>query len=124
MTVTLETAVRRAYLPALRQSGKLGEIIAMQAEAVNREYDNEEKIGKTCKGLPSDTLNFQHDPLCCAVALGWNEGVKIKEIPLWFEIKAGELKETVDNSGKFTRVVTEIDGEKFNKFWFHLLTAR
>ena len=36
----------------------------------------------------------------------------------------GELKETVDDSGKSTRVVKEIDGEKFNEFWFRLLTAR
>ncbi len=81
MTVTVETAIRRAYLPKLRQSGKLGEILAMQAEAANKEYSNEEKIGKKCKGLPDDILNFQHDPLACAVALGWN-GVTIEEIPL------------------------------------------
>src|SRR5262245_32936599 len=73
LSVTVETAIRRAYLPALRQSGKLGEIIARQAEAVNNEYDNEGKIGETSTRLPADILNFQHDPLACAIALGWRE---------------------------------------------------
>jgi inosine-uridine nucleoside N-ribohydrolase len=122
MTVSVETAIRRAYLPKLRQSGKLGEILAMQAEAANKEYSNEEKIGKTCKGLPSDILNFQHDPLACAVALGWN-GVTIEEVPLKFEIKDNILHEIIRPEGKKTRVVTKVDGEKFNEFWLKTVTS-
>lgn len=122
LTVTVETAIRRAYLPALRQAGKLGEILAHQAEALNNEYNNEEKIGKTCKGLPSDILNFQHDALACAIALGWNDGVKIEEIPLSFEVKDSWLYEKIDKSGKPIRMVTQVDGDKFSEFWLKLVT--
>lgn len=121
ISVTVETALRRAYLPVLRQSGKLGEIMATQAEALNKEYDNEEKIGKTCKKLPEDILNFQHDALACAIALGWNEGVVIEEVALKLEIKDGWLYEKIENNGKLTKVVTRVNGDKFNEFWLNLV---
>jgi inosine-uridine nucleoside N-ribohydrolase len=122
MTVTVETAIRRAYLPELRQSGKLGEVLAMQAEAANKEYSNEEKIGKTCKGLPDDILNFQHDPLACAIALGWN-GVTIEELPLKFEIEDNQLHEIIHPNGKKTRVVTKVEREKFDELWLKAVTT-
>lgn len=122
LTVTVETAIRRAYLPALRKSGRLGEIMATQAEAINREYNNEEKFGKTCTGLPSDILNFQHDALACAIALGWNDGVVIEEVPLRLEIKESYLLEHIDDSGKSTKVVTKVNGNKFNEMWLNMVT--
>lgn len=123
LTVTVETALRRAYLPDLRKSGKLGEVIATQVEAINRHWNNEEKYGKTCRGLPSDILNFQHDPLACAIALGWNESVKVEEVPLKLEVKDSWLVENIDRAGRLTRVVTQIDGSKFNQFWLDLVTS-
>jgi len=122
ISATVETAIKRAYLPKLRQSGKLGELLALQAEAENNSAHNEEKYGKTCKGLPEDILNFQHDPLACAVALGW-DGVKIEEVPLMFEIKDGWLHEVIDKRGKKTRVITKVEGERFNEFWFKTVTT-
>lgn len=122
LTVTIETAIRRAYLPSLRQSGELGEIMAIQAEAINREYNNEVKFGDTCKGLPSDILNFQHDALACAIALGWNDGVEIQEVPLRFEVKDSYLHEIIGNSGKPTKVVIRVNGDRFNEFWFNIVT--
>lgn len=123
LSVTVETAIRRAYLPALKQSGKLGEIIATQAEALDREYNNEGKYGSTCKGLPQDILNFQHDPLACAVALGWNESVVIEEVPLKLEIKNRWLYEKIDVNGRPTQVVTKINGNKFNEFWLNTVIS-
>jgi len=122
VSVTVETAIKRSYLPKLRQSGKLGEILALQAEAENNSAHNEEKYGKTCKGLPEDILNFQHDPLACAVALGW-DGVKINKVPLIFEIKDGWLHEVIDKEGKEIRVITQVEGKRFNEFWFKTVTA-
>lgn len=121
LSVTVQTAIRRAYLPKLREAGKLGEIMAHQAEALNKEYDNEGKIGKTCRNLPPDILNFQHDALACAIALGWSDGVKIKEVPLRFEIKDSYLHEIPDENGKPIKVVTKIDGNKFNEIWLDLI---
>ncbi len=123
LSVTVETALRRSHLPALRRAGPLGQLIARQAEAFSLEYDNEAAYGCTCAGLPDDIINFQHDPLACAIALGWNEGVEISEVPLKFEVRDGWLYETVDPEGKPTRVVTGVNGEKFNELWLRLVAA-
>lgn len=118
LSVTVETSLRRAYLAALRQSGQLAQLIARQAEAFAGDYNNEAQYGETCKGLPEDTINFQHDPLTSAIALGWNEGVEIYDIPLKVEIRDGWLYQRVDESGQPTKVVTRVNGGKFSEFWF------
>ena len=123
LTVTVETALRRAYLEDLRKAGALGALLVRQAEAHDTIYHNEEILGKICSGLPDDLLNFQHDPLACAVALGW-DGVKISTVPLTFEVKDGWLHEHVDNDGKPTQVVTEVDGNRFNEFWLRMVTGQ
>jgi purine nucleosidase len=119
LSVTVETWLRRAYLATLRRSGPLAQLIARQAEAFAKDENYEAQYGQTCTGLPQDTINFQHDPLTCAIALGWNEGVEISEIPLRSEIKDGRLWQRVDDSGKTTRVVTRVNGGKFSEFWFN-----
>jgi hypothetical protein len=55
--------------------------------------------------------------LACAIALGLNEGVEISEIPLKLVIRDGWLYEEIDAKGKATRVVTKIDGDRFNEVW-------
>lgn len=117
LTVTVETALRRAYLPTLRQARPLAQLIARQAEAFAVEYNNEATYGQTCSGLPDDIINFQHDPLACAIALGWDEGVEISELPLALEEKDSWLYERVAEGGKPTRVVTRVDGAAFSEFW-------
>jgi len=123
MTVTVETALRRAYLPRLRQSGELAALIARQAEAFAVDEDNENKIGKLCDGLPDDLINFQHDALACAIALGWQEGVVIEEIPISLEIQDNWLHETIDPAGKLARVITAVDGDAFSRFWLDVVCA-
>ncbi len=123
LSITVETALRRAYLPALRQAGPLARLIAHQAEAFASEYDYETQYGLTCARLPADIINWQHDPLACAIALGWNEGVEISELPLTFAIEDGWLVERVENSGKPTRVVTHVDGDAFSAFWLETVCA-
>ena len=117
VNVTVETALRRAYLKDLRRAGRLGQLIARQAEAFAIDEQNERKYGDICAGLPKDIINWQHDPLACAIAMGWNEGVKISEIPLKLEEEHGWLHEKINATGKPTKVVTKIDGSKFNEFW-------
>ncbi|HLE30164.1 MAG TPA: nucleoside hydrolase [Anaerolineales bacterium] len=124
LSVTVETSLRRAYLATLRQSGPLAQLIARQAEAFARDENIEARYGHTCRGLPEDTINFQHDPLACAIALGWKDGVEISEIPLTLEIKDGWLCERVDDSGKPTRVVTRVNGGKFNEFWLSTVVRK
>lgn len=120
LTVTGQTALRRAYLPGLRQAGKLGALVARQAEVCERMYDNAGKL-KSYSGLPADIVNFQHDPLACAVALGWHEGVSIETVPLRLEDRDGWLYEIPDPAGVPTRLVTTIDGAAFNEYWYNTL---
>ncbi|MGH3090121.1 MAG: nucleoside hydrolase, partial [Rubrobacteraceae bacterium] len=117
LSVTVETSLRKAYLETLRRSGPLTRLIARQAEAFARDEDMEARFGRTFEGLPEDIINFQHDALACAIALGWNEGVEISEVPLETGIEDGWLRQRVDESGKLTRVVTRVDGDAFNEFW-------
>ena len=124
ISVTAETALRRAYLDDLQASGALGQLIARQAEAFAEDEQNEMRYGKSYPGLPSDIINFQHDPLACAIALGWDEGVEIKEVPLILEEKDGWLTERVHPSGKSFQVVTKVDGPRFNEFWIRKITNR
>ncbi|HEX9386640.1 MAG TPA: nucleoside hydrolase [Anaerolineales bacterium] len=124
LSVTVETALRRSHLEDLRKSGKLGQLLARQAESFALDEQNEKKIGETCEGLPNDMINFLHDPLACAIALGWNEGVETEEVPLLLEEKHGWLHERIDPSGKLIRIVTQIDGPRFNEFWLNKLMNR
>jgi hypothetical protein len=108
----------------LQKAGPLGELLAQQAEAFAVDEHNEREIGEVYEGLPNDIINFLHDPLACAIALGWNDGLQIEEIPLLLEEKEGWLHERIDPSGKPTRVVTQIDGAHFNSFWLDKITNR
>jgi purine nucleosidase len=123
LTVTVETALRRAYLDALRAAGPLCQLIARQAVEFAIDEKNEERIGATCPALPADIINFQHDPLACAAALGWTEGLEIVELPLRISEEAGLLVERIDPSGRPMRVVTSVDGPRFNQFWLERVTA-
>ena len=123
-SVTVETALRRAHLDDLRMAGALGQLIVRQAEAFAEDEKNEERYGQTCPGLPQDIINFQHDPLACAIALGWDEEVEITEIPLLLDIKDGWLTERIHSSGKPFRVVTKVDGVCFNEMWAERITSR
>jgi len=123
MTVTVETALRRAYLERLRRAGALGSLIARQAQEFALDEQNESKYGATCPALPPDIINFQHDPLACAIALGWRDGVEMDEIPLRFEIENGFLREIVDASGRPARVVTRVNARRFDQFWLETVAG-
>lgn len=122
LEVTVQTALRRADLPALAAAGPLGGLLARQAEAHARAWHNEETGGRAWTGLPEDTINFQHDPLACAVALGWDE-VTIEETPLRLEHREGWLHTRVDPAGNALPVVTAVAGRRFDAFWRDLVLA-
>jgi purine nucleosidase len=122
LTLSVETALRRAYLEKLKKSGNLGKLIAKQSEEFAVDQKNESRFGKTCEGLPADIINFQHDPLACAIAVGWSDGVEISELPLKLNLMDGWLHEEIDNAGKLTKVVTKINGNRFNEFWIETIS--
>ena len=84
------------------------------------EYDNEAQHGRTCAGLPDDIINFQHDPLACAIALGWRDGVEIEELPLHIELKDGWLHQSIAQDGAPMQVVTRVDGDRFSSLWLEV----
>jgi purine nucleosidase len=124
LTVTVETALRKAFLSDLRRAGMLGELIAQQAEEFAVDEQNEKHIGETCEALPNDIINFLHDPLACAVALGWQEGMQIEELPIVLNETGGWLYERIDPAGKPLKIVTKIDGSRFNEFWLEKILKR
>ena len=124
LTVTVETALRRAFLNDLRNADSLGQLLAQQAEAFAMDEQNEKKHGETCERLPKDIINFLHDPLACAIALGWDDGVEIKDPTLVLEEKDGWLHERIHPTGKPVRVVTKINGPGFNEFWLSKITNK
>jgi purine nucleosidase len=124
LSVTVETALRRAYLPTLRDASPMGQLLARQAEAFAGDEDMEARFGRVCHGVPHDIINFLHDPLACAIALGWDQGVQIREVPLRTEIKDGWLWQTVDTTGKPTRMVTAVSGSHFSEFWLSTVARR
>jgi inosine-uridine nucleoside N-ribohydrolase len=124
LSVTIETALRRAHLPTLREAGPMGQLLARQADAFARDEDMEARFGRTCAGLPGDIINFLHDPLACAIALGWTDGgVEIREMWLKSEIKDGRLYQTVDQTAKPALVVTRVSGTEFSEFWLSMVNS-
>ena len=123
LSVTTQTALRKEHLTTLKEAGALGQLLARQAEAFAEDEKIGEKFGETCDKLPSDIINFQHDPLTCAIALGWNDGVEISEVPLKTELKSGLLDRKIDAHGKPTKIVTNIDGERFSQFWIDTIAG-
>jgi inosine-uridine nucleoside N-ribohydrolase len=124
LSVTVETALRRAHLEVFQQAGPLGKLIAHQAEAFAVDEQNEGRFGQTCEGLPDDMINFLHDPLACAVALGYRDGIEMQRVPLLLKEENGFLHERIDPLGKSALVVTKIDGPRFDEFWLDTLTQR
>ncbi|HEX8719693.1 MAG TPA: nucleoside hydrolase [Pyrinomonadaceae bacterium] len=123
VSVTTETWLRRAQLPALRGAGPLSRLVARQAEAFAVDELEKAGYGPACAGLPDDFINFQHDPLTCAVALGWDDGVEVAELPVVSWVEGGLLRQRVEEGGRLTRVVTGVDGARFSEFWLDALTA-
>lgn len=119
---TVETALRRAHLPALRAAGPLGALLARQAEAFDKTWQNAETNRGRCPDLPADFINHLYDPLGCAVALGW-AGAVVEELPLRVTVEDGWLHERVAAGGAPTRVVTRVDGPAFDARWLAVVTA-
>jgi len=55
--------------------------------------------------------------------LGWSDGVEISEIPLELRVEDGWLVQRIADGGKPTRVVTRVNGLKFNQFWLDTVAS-
>ena len=91
LAATVKVHLRAAHLPRLRAAGAVGDLMARQAEAYG--VDRRAGLADAHPKLPDDLLNFHHDPLAAAVAVGW-DGVTIEGT-----------------------VVTDVDGDAFSDRW-------
>ncbi|HEX8283062.1 MAG TPA: nucleoside hydrolase [Pyrinomonadaceae bacterium] len=124
LAATAETWLTSSQLPALRRApSPLARLIARQAEAFASDERLAERYAPTCPALPPDFINFQHDPLACAVAFGWDEGVEVTELPLKYEAGGGFLRQRIEEGGRATKVVTKADGARFGEFWLDAVTG-
>jgi inosine-uridine nucleoside N-ribohydrolase len=104
---TAQTALRRSDVAVLRRSDPLCQLLAHQAEAFtpNGEF-----------------INYQHDPLACAVALGW-PGVAIESLPLSITREDGFVRMREATGGLHQlRVVTGVDRDAFSRYWLDTVT--
>ena len=95
LAATVKVHLRTAHLPRLRTCGPLGDLMARQAEAYG--VDRRAGLAEENPKLPDDLLNFHHDPLAAAVAVGW-DGV------------------TFDGN-----VVSDVDGDAFSERWLQAI---
>ena len=112
---TLRTCLRERDLPRLRAAGPVGELLAAQAVAYAAERGHA-VLARQHPGLPDDLLLFLHDPLACAVALGW-AGVRTNTRRLQAVVSGGLLTWEPDESAPPVRVVTGVDGRAFGRDW-------
>ena len=119
LSVCLEATLREAHLSRLREGGALARLIARQSELYGADSDMR-RVGREHPGLPDDLLNFHYDPLACAVAAGWG-GVRVEESKLSARFLDGVLAFPESPRGKPTRVVTGVDGPRFEREWVETL---
>jgi inosine-uridine nucleoside N-ribohydrolase len=124
LSVTVETQLRRADLPALRRAGGLAGLLAHQAELQARDWGTSERWMRAYPALPDDGLAFLHDPLAAAVALGWRDGVRLESRPVVSEVRDGLMRQRVQAGGRPTEVVVAVDGPAFARRWLEAVCGQ
>jgi hypothetical protein len=117
----LRAGLARYALRLAGQEGVPARLIARQGELYGADSDMT-RVGTEHPGLPDDLLNFQYDPLACAVAAGW-DGARVEELRLSAQPNDGVLGFPESPSGKPTRVVTGVDGPRLEREWTQAVRA-
>lgn len=123
LTVTVQTYLRRSQLSRLDAGDALAQLLAKQIRYFAEYEGYEAMYGETCDKLPDDFINFQHDPLACAVAVGYRDGIAIQTLNLAFSIEDGYLHERIATDGKAIQVVTGVDGTVFANHWLDVVVS-
>lgn len=121
--VTAQTWLRAADIPTLARAGGLGPLVAQQAAAWAEDERMATRYGRVFDGLPDDLVNFQHDPLACAVALGWT-GARVETLSLAVSMEGDSIRLREQPGGHLVRVTTEVDGMAFGSHWLETVTGR
>lgn len=121
VSVCLEARLRGEHLAGLRGGCELACLIARQGELQGAEQDMG-RMGRGHPELPDDLLNFHYDPLACAVAAGW-DGAKVEELRLGAREEDGVLTFPEKLEGARTKVVTGVDGPRFEEEWLRAVVS-
>jgi purine nucleosidase len=114
--VTFKAHLRASYLARLQAAGPLGALLARQAQA-HAADNGMAKLARAHAALPDDLLNFQYDPVACAIAAGW-QGATIEDVRLRAVLEQGLFRFEPDERGRNTRVTVDIDAADFTERWF------
>jgi purine nucleosidase len=112
---TVRTGITRRDTARLDGAGAVPSLMARQAQAYFEDQGGANRFAEFA-AAPWDLLNFHHDPLACAVALGW-DGVSIDEVALGLELRDTYLSTRKKAGGKTLPVVTEVEGDAFDRLW-------
>lgn len=115
LPATLKAHLRASHLQRVRASGPVGELLALQSE-VHARANHMADLARDHPGLPDDLVNFHHDPVTCAVAQQW-AGATVEDMRLEPVIRDGILHFCPTESGRLTRVITDVDGQEFAELW-------
>jgi purine nucleosidase len=118
-TVTVQTFLRRSHLAPLERAGPLGALLVRQARCHDANWRSMPELAFLYHYVPEDFLNFQHDPLTCAVALGWVAGVELQERPVAVSLEGGWLRTRFNPSGRPATVVTAVQDRVFADYWLN-----
>ncbi len=121
LAATAKVHLRAAHLARLEAAGPFGRLLASQARLYSSDNKMNE-LGRQYPGLPDDLLNFQHDPLACAVAAGW-DGAAIESMRLSPVYDRECLRFQTDPAGRPAAVVVDVDGSAFADTWLACIEA-
>ena len=114
--VTFKAHLRASHVARLRAAGALGALLAHQVQA-HAADNGMTDLGRAHAALPDDLLNFQYDPVACAIAAGWR-GATIEDVRLRAVLEQGLLRFEPHECGRNTRVTVDIDADDFTEQWF------
>ena len=117
LPVTVETALRQSDLVDTDPDDQLHQLIVRQTGAYIREHRADVNYLSDASQLPDDFLIHLHDPLACAVALGWRDGVVVEMIYVETTVTENGLRQRRSPSGTATAVVTGVDRDQFGEVW-------
>ncbi len=121
LPATLAAHLRAAHLERLAASEAVGQLLARQARAHGADH-HMASLGRSHARLPDDLLNFQYDPVACAVALGW-PGARRDTVELHPVLDGDVLRFQPDDGGKAVDVVVDVDGPALAETWLTAVEA-
>jgi purine nucleosidase len=121
ITTTAQTLLRAADLPRIEATGPVGRLIARQSRAWGEDRGYA-ALGEAHDALPDDLVNFHHDPLTVAVALGW-PGATVERQRLMPYMKNGLMSFKASDEGREIDVCTGVDAAAFTETMIETLAA-